>query len=63
MERTKPNQLARRILPIKNQDAKIPIEELLEPISKTTNKEWAEHWLNIVLLSEMWKAVLRMVKK
>lgn len=63
MEKTKPKKLAARILPTKNQDTQIPVEKLLKSPSKVTNKEWAQHWVNIVVVSKMWKAFIRIVKK
>ena len=63
MEKLKSTKVARRILPTKNQNTSVPIKEVLKGIGKTTSKEWAEHWINIVVLSEMWKAIIKGVKK
>lgn len=63
MEKFESKELARRLLQIKNTSSQIPVEDLFEQTDKVTNKEWAEHWVNIVVVSKMWKAFIKMVTK
>ncbi len=63
MEKPKPIKVVGRILPTKDWNTSLPVEKILKGTGKITNKEWAEHWFNIVVMSEMWKAILRVVKK
>lgn len=63
MEKLKPVKVVRRILRAKNRDSFIPVEEILKGTGKITNKEWAQHWVNIVVLSKIWKAFSKVVVK
>ncbi len=63
MQKPKPVTMVRTILQTKNRDSYIPVEEILKGTGKITNKEWGQHWVNIVVLSKIWQAFLKVVKK